>query len=259
METYRKLFEFADGVTLERLLEREPDFPYDEEIVQTLATRTDLANCDALLNAFAKKKEGIEEQLDYMDFQVTCERDDNKQPTVFYLEYFKKFSGYYTRQRYNLGDINAHMVQTSQLPPQQLFVRAIEESSYELTCYDRLSDYRAELLTAADAKLLFSRKLCNSDKVIDCGIYQFYYIDPNCASNYIPFQKPYTVGDITFNFLNRKLKRNSTYPDVYYQSTSGCYTKDVEKFLRSKGMVVEDNWCYLSFYLRKLLIAKLPK
>lgn len=36
METYRKIFAIAEYNTISKILEAEPDFPYDDEIVEIL-------------------------------------------------------------------------------------------------------------------------------------------------------------------------------------------------------------------------------
>lgn len=258
METYRELFEFADGTTLLQLLERKPDFPYDEEIVQALSKRTDLPEAIELLNIFEKKKAAIKENVDVFDFAVSVERapDDEKgEETRFFLEYFKKYSGWYLRRRYPLQDINEKMMEKSTLPPAMQFRRALEETVPESEAFDRSIDYKPTPPTSAEARALLSGKH-NSISLKKLNSHTFYYVDSKNCNKCHAYEKPYTLKDMQYEFKNRNISVNSEYPKVYHHNSSDSKIQNLMDYCKQYNLITTNN-IQLTFYMHNLLSTKL--
>lgn len=212
MEAYRELFAVADGASLLKLLEKKPEFEYDDDIVQLLSGRTDLGDhADELLNIFAAKKRAIRQQNDVFDFAVTRERDS------YFVEYFKQFNGFYLRRRYDLFAINDRMTQPSDIAPASLFVRAVEETPFHSTIYHKVSDYKCNELTHKDLESLLSLQRTRlNPEVQKFSFYAYGYWRQSYI--YLSISRPYSRKDIENNFANRQLNKGfmGIYRDTDY-------------------------------------------
>lgn len=259
METYRKIFKLADHSTISKILAEEPDFPYDDEIVEIMSKRTDLEDADELLEVFAKKKEDIAEQNGIMDFVLTVDRDDDKQATNCYMEYFKKYNGFYVRRRYCLFDINKRMRASSTLPPSKQLERCLEEATPQYTKYSKISDYAAATPNDAEVEQLLSGQFMQEkgwvDKAVKAAASKtFYYYSSSCSCT--QYLHPYTQQDIQNNFTNRSVSRRSGYEKMVYIFTDNVYSSidtSVKDYLVNKY----DCTIQLTFYMHRLLTQKL--
>lgn len=260
MEAYRELFAIADGESLLKLLEKKPEFPYDDDIVQVIGGRTDLGDhADTLLNVFAKKKAAIRQQNDVFDFAVT--RDDEK-GSGYCIEYFKKYNGFYLRRRYDLFAVNDRMTRPSDLAPAALFVRAIEETPCDTAVYHKLSDHKPRPITHKDLESLLSSKRTRLNPEVQKFEF-FVHSQPDSNKSYfLPVARPYTLKDIGNNFSNRGLQSISySYntlkaPQIFCDPRSGAKIASVSAYLKQQGVDYVQPMPF-SFYLLQLISAKL--
>ena len=258
MEAYRELFAVADGASLLKLLEKKPEFEYDDDIVQMLSGRTDLGDhANELLNIFAAKKRAIRQQSDVFDFAVTRERDS------YFVEYFKQFNGFYLRRRYDLFAINDRMTQQTNIAPASLFVRAVEETPFHSTIYHKVSDYKCNALTHKDLESMLSLQRTRLNPEVQK--FQFYTRCRDERYIFIPMTHPYSREDIERDFQNRGAKDYTDYNgygkiegyiSCYCDARYGTKINSVKDYLKAQGVE------YLlpapfSFYLLQLITAKL--